>query len=72
MTYPAWRHIPTAYLVCEKDNAIPPKSQDFMIERARYKGCKILVERCQAGHSPFLSVPETVVEVIRQVAGEDM
>lgn len=72
MTYAAWRHIPSTYLLCDGDNAIPPALQESMVETVKAAGVPITVERCQAGHSPFLSVPEVVVGMIRRAAGEEV
>jgi len=67
VTFVAWKEIPSTYLVCEKDNAIPVEAQDKM---ATQKGGKWKVERCDEGHSPFLSKPDMVARVIRKAAGE--
>lgn len=67
MTYPAWKDVPSTYLICEKDNAIPVERQEAMSSQ---KGGKFTVVRCEEGHSPFLSRPELVARVIRKAAGE--
>ncbi|KAI9869807.1 MAG: hypothetical protein M1830_005074 [Pleopsidium flavum] len=66
VTYAAWRDIPSTYLYCEADNAIPLSMQEMMVQDAG----GFQTERCSAGHSPFLSQPELVVDVIRRAAGE--
>lgn len=71
VTYTAWRHIPVTYLLCEADNAFPLPMQEAMVETAKAAGVDVTVERCKAGHSPFLSVPEVVVGLLRRAAGED-
>lgn len=69
-TYTAWRNMDCSYLVCEDDNAIPAPMQEQMIQQ---KGARFtLVEKCKAGHGPFLSVPQTVVNHIRRAAGETL
>lgn len=70
VTYAAWRHIPVTYLLCEADNALPLPMQEAMVETAKAAGVDIAVDRCEAGHSPFLSVPEVVVGLLRRAAGE--
>jgi hypothetical protein len=54
--------IPSSYLICEKDNAIPFQAQEGMIAMAQAKNPKAfdIVERCEASHSPFLSMPDTL------------
>ncbi|KAI1806244.1 Alpha/beta hydrolase fold-1 [Daldinia bambusicola] len=57
--------IPSTYLICENDLGMPPHAQETFA--ASIPGVK--VERCSAGHSPFLSQPDRVVEVVRGLMG---
>ena len=67
-THTAWRHIPSTYLLCEVDRAIPVGAQEAM---TRQEGATFqAVERCQAGHAPMVSCPDFVAEVVRRAAGE--
>jgi pimeloyl-ACP methyl ester carboxylesterase len=59
----AWRDIPSAYVICDQDNAIPVFAQELLSERAQE------VRRLPASHSPFLSMPDKVVELIAELAG---
>ena len=67
--YAAWKHIPSTYLVCEQDNAVPLAAQEALISQP---GAQFRVERCPASHSPFLSMPDLTAEVVRRAAGEQM
>lgn len=67
LTYPAYQHLPTTYLLCKKDQAIPFVKQQAMTEIG---GEAVTKHICESGHSPMLSVPDTVVGIIRQAAGE--
>ncbi|KAH7369821.1 prolyl aminopeptidase-like protein [Rhexocercosporidium sp. MPI-PUGE-AT-0058] len=60
LTTAPWKTIPSTYILCEKDNAIPLQGQEGMIAGAREEAPEAfdVVERCEAGHSPFLSKPE--------------
>jgi len=69
VTYPAWQHVPSTYLLCEKDMAIPLHAQKGMVEGS---GGKIKAETVDASHSPFLSMPEEVANSIRRAAGESV
>lgn len=60
----AWRTVPTSYIVCEKDQALPPALQMMMVGRVQQEGVEVCVETCSGSHSPFLSVPERVVEIV--------
>jgi pimeloyl-ACP methyl ester carboxylesterase len=57
----AWRDVPTTYVICDQDNAIPVPAQEMLAGRADN------VTRLDASHSPFLSQPDAVVGVIRGV-----
>jgi pimeloyl-ACP methyl ester carboxylesterase len=59
----AWRDVPTTYVICDQDNAIPVFAQEYMAKRAGD------VRRIDASHSPFLSRPDEVVTVISELAG---
>ncbi len=59
----AWHDIPSTYLICERDNAIPPFVQEELAQRAGE------VRRLDASHSPFLSRPDEVIELIAELAG---
>ena len=70
LTVEPFRQIPSAYLVCEKDNAIPVQAQDGMIAQAKAIAPTSfdLVERLDASHSPFLSQPGKVAEFLERAA----
>lgn len=67
ITYAAWKHINSTYIVCEQDQAIPLEVQDMM---STQPGNKIEVERLDAGHSPFLSKIAETVKLVRKAIGE--
>lgn len=71
-TSSAYKKIPSAYLVCEDDRAIPLQLQDAMIERTRKDGAVIEVERLFVSHSPYLAKPGQVAEFLRRAAGEEV
>ena len=64
ITNAAWREIPTTYVLCEKDQALPPQLQEMMVQRLVEEGIKVHLERCASDHSPFLSMPGRIVEVV--------
>ena len=63
LTYVAYKHHPMSYLYCTNDQALPLQVQEMMVG-----GCGVNVEThsCDAGHSPFLSQPESVLEAVRK------
>ena len=56
---PAWRTKPVWYLLAEQDRMINPKTQRFMAERM-----KATVRSFAVDHTPLLTAPDKVVEVI--------
>lgn len=61
----AWRHRPVTYVVCAADRAVPPSAQRAMAERI--PGAAV-VELPGASHSPFLSRPGDLVELLAGLA----
>jgi pimeloyl-ACP methyl ester carboxylesterase len=59
LTVTAWRTIPSTYVICEADNAIPVAAQEVMAARANE------VMRMPTSHSPFLSQPAALARLIR-------
>jgi pimeloyl-ACP methyl ester carboxylesterase len=61
---PSWKTKPTWYLIAEQDRMINPRTQRFMAERM-----KATVRSFDVDHTPLLTAPETVVEIILEAAG---
>ena len=60
---PAWKSKPSWYLIAEQDRMINPKTQHFMAERM-----KATVRSFPVDHTPLLTAPDKVVEVILEAA----
>jgi pimeloyl-ACP methyl ester carboxylesterase len=60
---PAWKHIPSWYLVSEKDHMIPPAAQQFMAARM-----KATVRSVDASHASMASHPKEVADIISSAA----
>ncbi|MFD0473249.1 alpha/beta fold hydrolase [Nonomuraea thailandensis] len=60
---PAWRSIPSWYVIGAKDRIIPPGAQRAMAERA---GSTVV--EYDAGHVGLMTAPRTVTQVIEQAA----
>ncbi len=60
---PAWKLKPVWYLVAEQDRMINPKTQHFMAERM-----KATVRPFEVDHTPLLTAPDKVVDVILEAA----
>jgi pimeloyl-ACP methyl ester carboxylesterase len=61
---PLWKDRPSWFLVAEDDRMIPAKIQRFEANRM-----KATVRAQAVDHSPMLTSPQTVVEVIRDAVG---
>jgi pimeloyl-ACP methyl ester carboxylesterase len=60
---PAWRTIPTWYLVASQDHAIPPASERFMAHRMHAHTVEI-----NSSHVAMISHPSTVTDLILDAA----
>ncbi|GIF76321.1 alpha/beta fold hydrolase [Asanoa siamensis] len=56
---PAWRDLPTWYLVAEEDRMIPAQTQHFLAERM-----KATVHTAPVDHVPMVSAPSTVIDIV--------
>jgi pimeloyl-ACP methyl ester carboxylesterase len=60
---PAWKTIPSWYLMCTNDQMIPPPAQEFMAKRMG-----ATVRSVPSSHAPFMSKPKEVAEIIALAA----
>lgn len=60
---PAWRSLPSWYLICTEDNVLPPAQQRAMAQRAGSTTVEVA-----AGHLPTLSQPDAVTDLIESAA----
>jgi pimeloyl-ACP methyl ester carboxylesterase len=63
MPEPAWNSKPSWFLIAEEDRMINPKTQYFMAERMGAQTQALAVD-----HTPLLTAPEPVVEMILAAA----
>lgn len=69
VTYVGWKNIPSSYLICQQDKAVPLPMQEMIIAQ---EGSKFdHVRRIDAGHSPFISHTDITTNFVRIAAGED-
>lgn len=62
---PAWRSKPSWFLIAEEDRMINPKTQHFMAKRMIATTRSLAVD-----HTPLLSAPEKVVDIILEAKQE--
>lgn len=61
----AWHAIPSTYVVTERDRAAPLEAQEFFAARATY------VRRLPSSHTPMLSMPTALADLIVEAASTD-
>jgi pimeloyl-ACP methyl ester carboxylesterase len=65
VTKPAWRDLPSWYLLTTEDRMIPPAAQHAMSERAGSAVTKVA-----ASHSVYVSQPQAVASLIKEAAAQ--
>lgn len=63
-TYEPWRDIPCAYIVCEQDHALPLPFQELFASKM---GGPENTYRLPSSHSPFLSMPDRLAELLQEI-----
>jgi pimeloyl-ACP methyl ester carboxylesterase len=64
---PAWKTKPSWFLIAEEDRMINPKTQRFMADRMKAK-----IHSYPVDHSPMISEPKVVIDVILEAARETL
>jgi pimeloyl-ACP methyl ester carboxylesterase len=62
---PAWRVLPSTYVVCTQDRILSPAAQEQMAHNAGR------VVRMDADHSPFLSCPRALADVLHSIISDN-
>ncbi|MFJ4465955.1 alpha/beta fold hydrolase [Streptomyces sp. NPDC089424] len=62
LTRAAWHTVPSTYVVCAHDQALPPGHQEGLAARSG------AVYRIASGHSPFLSMPAELGALLEEIA----
>ncbi|PLB54024.1 alpha/beta-hydrolase [Aspergillus steynii IBT 23096] len=63
-TYEPWHQIPSAYIITEEDHALPAQYQEIMAGKLATQ----FMYRLKSSHSPFLSIPDRLAEVLQELA----
>jgi pimeloyl-ACP methyl ester carboxylesterase len=64
---PGWKTKPSWFLLAEEDRMISPETQRYMADRMRAN-----IRSYQVDHSPMLTAPDLVVELILEAARETL
>ncbi|MCC3773736.1 alpha/beta fold hydrolase [Streptomyces sp. UNOB3_S3] len=62
VTAAGWRTVPSAYIVCDRDQSLEPSRQRELATRADS------VHRLPSSHSPFLSMPRQLATLLGRIA----
>ena len=60
---PAWKTIPSWYMVAKQDHTIPPQAERVMARRAGATTVEV-----NSSHVPMISKPLSVIALIKQAA----
>lgn len=66
VAYEPWHRIPSAYIVCEEDQALPLPLQEMLASKLG----RDWTYRVKSSHSPFLSMPGRLAAVLEELAGK--
>lgn len=67
LSYPGYKDVDIAYVLCELDMAVPLSSQEAIIQFLEQQGKVVDVYRLQSGHCPNVSQLKRLAEVLRQI-----
>ena len=69
-----WQDVPTTYIHCKRDRTIWPEVQESMVRDAVLIGGArgLRTETLDAGHMPFLSMPEVLMGLFEKIVGLPM
>ncbi|KAF5705024.1 hypothetical protein FGLOB1_8164 [Fusarium globosum] len=56
--------VPKTYILCEKDQTVPPELQEVLIQAGVFEK----VEKLSSGHFPFVSIPQETAKLCAQIA----
>jgi len=69
--YESYKEIPSSYMICKYDSAIPVEAQERMIAASGPTTFQY-VEKLDSSHSPFVSRVEDTARYVRKAAGEKL
>lgn len=64
-TYEPWHDIPSAYIITEDDRGLPAQIQELLAAKLKAE----VVYRIKSSHSPFLSMPDRLAEILEEISG---
>ena len=68
LTGAPWKDLKCAFVVCEQDRGIYPELQRAMVRDVVEAGARDMrIFELDAGHGPFWSVPQRVVEIVEEI-----
>lgn len=72
LTHATWKDVPCSWIYTELDEIIPVDIQRKCVQEAETgTGIYIRTFTLQSGHSPFLNMPDKLVEIVHTVYSEN-
>jgi hypothetical protein len=67
VTHAPWKEVPTTYVFCLRDMAIMHNLQQAMVRDVEAIGGAGIIQTrtLDAGHCPFISMPDKLIEMVR-------
>lgn len=71
LTQDGWGSVPRTYITCARDQIMPPAAQARFIAEAdaAFPGSRTAVASLDASHSPFLSMPGELADILTSATG---
>lgn len=67
--YAGWKDVPVWYLAALDDKGLPIEAQRAFVQSAKDEGGDIVLREVQSSHSPMLSKPAEVVQIVLEALG---
>ena len=64
VSYAGWKDVPCWYLATTEDKALPIEAQRYYVQLAKDDGGDVTLREIATSHSPMLSKPHEVVEIL--------
>ena len=69
LTYPAYKYVPTSYILCENDLLVPVEKQKEYIERLKNESkTDVNVHPIQSDHCPLVGKVDELAQIITNIA----
>jgi hypothetical protein len=72
VTHTTWKDVPTSWIYTELDEIVPYDVQQKMVQDGQEAhGVTIKTYTLTSGHTPFLSIPDKLISVVKEIYAEN-